>query len=154
LRRPKLSTRKFSAWKKKKTVFWDKQGGILEHYILRGNTVTSTTYADLLKNHLRPAIKSKRRGPLSTGVLLQHDNARFHTAHATVATIQVCPLRVFHIRRTHQTSPPVSFMSLDRSKRQWDAGLSGPGSAQPSKRNYIAVPSVISNSSISKAFPP
>jgi len=50
--------------------------------------VTSVTYADLLKNHLRPAIKSKRRGRLSTGVLLQHDNARPHIARSTVATIQ------------------------------------------------------------------
>jgi len=54
----------------------------------RGNTVTSATYADLLKNHLRPAIKSKRRGLLSTGVLLQHYNARPHTARSTVATIR------------------------------------------------------------------
>jgi len=54
----------------------------------RGNTVTSTTYADLLKNHLRPAIKSKWRGLLSTGVLLQHDNARPHTARSNVAKIQ------------------------------------------------------------------
>jgi histone-lysine N-methyltransferase SETMAR len=49
-----------------------------------GDTVTSTTYADLLKNHLRPAIKSERRGHLSTGVLLQHDN----TARSTIAIIQ------------------------------------------------------------------
>ena len=55
----------------------------------RGNTVKSATYADLLKNHLRPAIKSKRRGLLlNTGVLLQHDNARPHTARSAVATIQ------------------------------------------------------------------
>ena len=54
----------------------------------RGNTVNSATYAYLLKNHLRPAMKSKRCGRLSTGVLLQHDNARPHTARSTVATIQ------------------------------------------------------------------
>ena len=54
----------------------------------RGNIVTSATYADLLRNHLRPAIKSKRRGLLSTGVMLQHDNARPHTAPSTIATIQ------------------------------------------------------------------
>jgi len=53
-----------------------------------GNTVTSATYADLLKNHLHPAIKSKRHGLQSTGVLLQHDNAPPHTARSTVATIQ------------------------------------------------------------------
>jgi histone-lysine N-methyltransferase SETMAR len=50
--------------------------------------VTSTTYAELLKNNLLPAVKSKRRGRLSTGVLLQRDNAQFHTASSTVATIE------------------------------------------------------------------
>jgi histone-lysine N-methyltransferase SETMAR len=61
---------------------------ILEHYMPRGNTVTSVMYADLLKNHLRPSIKSKQRRLLSTGVFLQHDNPRSHTARWTVATIQ------------------------------------------------------------------
>ena len=68
------------------TVFWDERGVILEHYMPRGNIVTSATYADL-KNHLRPVIKSKWCGLLSTGVLLQHDNSQPHTAHSTVATI-------------------------------------------------------------------
>jgi histone-lysine N-methyltransferase SETMAR len=54
----------------------------------RENTVNSATYADLLKYHLYPAIKSKRRGLLSTDVLLQHDNARSHAARSTIATIQ------------------------------------------------------------------
>ena len=53
----------------------------------REKAATSATYADL-KNRLRPAIKSKRSGLLSTGVLLQRDNARAHTARSTVATIQ------------------------------------------------------------------
>jgi histone-lysine N-methyltransferase SETMAR len=70
------------------TLFWDKRGVILEHYMPRGNTVTSTMYAHLLKNHLHPAIKSKWRGPLSSGVLFQRDNARSHTARSAVATIQ------------------------------------------------------------------
>ena len=78
-----------------------------------------------LKNHLFPAIKSKRRGRLSTGALLQHDNVRSHTARSTVAAIQVCPLSVFHIRRTRQTSAPMTFMSLDRSKRRLETSLSG-----------------------------
>jgi hypothetical protein len=108
------------------TLFWDKRGVLLEHYMPRRNPVTSTTYADLLKNHLRPAIKSKRRGLLSTGILFQRDKARSHTAHSTVTTIQDCPLSVIHIRRTRQTSTPVTFMFLDHSKRRWDASLSGP----------------------------
>jgi hypothetical protein len=40
-------------------LFWDKRGVILEQYMSRGNTVTSTTYADLLKNNLLLAVKSK-----------------------------------------------------------------------------------------------
>ena len=99
------------------SLFWDERGVILEHYMPRGNTVNSATYADLLKNHLHPAIKSKQCGLLSTGVLLQHDNARPHTAHSTAATIQDLSLSAFHIHRTRQTLPPVPFMSLDRSKR-------------------------------------
>jgi len=70
------------------TLFWDKRGVILEHYMPRRNTVKSATYAVLQKNHLHPAIKSKRRGLLSTGVLLQHYNVRHNTARSTVATIQ------------------------------------------------------------------
>jgi hypothetical protein len=54
----------------------------------RRNAVNSATYADLLKNHLPLEIKSKQRGLLSTGVLLQHDNVRPHTARSTVSTIQ------------------------------------------------------------------
>ena len=73
------------------TLFWDKRGVTFYHYMARGNTVTSATYADLLKNLLRPGIKSKRHGRLSTGVLLQHDNARPHTARSTVVTIQDLP---------------------------------------------------------------
>jgi len=57
------------------TVCLDERGVILEHYKPRGNIVTSAIYADLLKNHMRPAIKFKQCGCLSTDVLLQHDNA-------------------------------------------------------------------------------
>jgi len=77
-----------SAGKVMLTLFWDEREVILEHYVPKGNTVNNATYADLLKNHLPPTIKPKRRGRLSTGVVLQHDNARPHTARSTVATIQ------------------------------------------------------------------
>jgi len=69
-------------------LIWDERGVLLEHYMPKRNTVTSATYADLLKNYLCPAIKSKRHGLLITGVLLQHDNAWPHTACSTVPTIQ------------------------------------------------------------------
>jgi len=81
----------------------------------RGNTVTSAMYADLLKNHLRPAIKPKWRALLSTGVLLQHDNARLHTACSIIATIQDLSFKCLpHLPYSSQ----VIFTSLDHSKRQ------------------------------------
>jgi hypothetical protein len=87
--------------------------------------VISTTYANLLKNNLLSAVKSKRRGHLSTGVLLQRDNVWSHTASSTAASIQNCPLSVFHIPRTLQTSHPATFMFFDHLKWRWDASLSG-----------------------------
>ena len=105
------------------TLFWDERGVILEHYMPRGNTAT---YADLLKDHLRPTIKSKRRGLLCTGVLLQHDNARPHTARSTVATIQDLSFECLPHPPYSPDLAPVTSMSMDRSKRRWEASLSGP----------------------------
>lgn len=50
-------------------------------------TITSSSYCDLIVNHPKPAIRYKRRGLLTTCVLLLHDIARPHTVHATVANI-------------------------------------------------------------------
>ena len=62
--KPKIFRTQPSAGRVMLTLFWDEQRVILEHYMPRGNTVTSAMYADLLKNHLCPAIKSKRCGLL------------------------------------------------------------------------------------------
>ena len=51
-------------------------------------------------------------GPILPVQLLQQSN--------------ICPSSVFHIRRTRQNSPPVTSMSLDRSKWRSEASLSGP----------------------------
>ena len=70
----------------------------------------------MLKDNLRPSIRSKRRGLLTTGVILQHDNARPHTtsakgfANALNLGLRLQPsmtftLRFFYIHHTHQTSP-------------------------------------------------
>jgi histone-lysine N-methyltransferase SETMAR len=68
-------------------LFWDYKGPILEYYMPRGLSTNSKSYCDLLQNHLKPAIRSKRRGVLSSGVLLQHDNVRPHTGRATAKKI-------------------------------------------------------------------
>jgi len=57
--KPKKFRTPSSAGKVILTLFWNERGVILKHYMPRGNTVTSATHAHLLKNHLRPAIKSK-----------------------------------------------------------------------------------------------
>jgi hypothetical protein len=70
------------------TLFWDINRPILEHYMSKGRTITNASYSDLLVNHLKPAIQSKRHGIFTTGVLLLHVNAWPHTAHVTFAKIK------------------------------------------------------------------
>ena len=57
------SSKKFksqpSAGKLMLTVFWDSQGPLLEHYMEKGVTVTSVNYCNMLRNELRPAVRSK-----------------------------------------------------------------------------------------------
>jgi histone-lysine N-methyltransferase SETMAR len=86
--KPKKFQTQPSAWKVMLILFRDQKGVILEHYTPRENIVTGASYSDLLKNHLRPAIKTKRCGLLSTGVILHHYNARSRTVRATAATIE------------------------------------------------------------------
>ena len=102
------------------TLFWDEKGVILEHYMPRGTTVTSASYSDLLTNHLRPAIKSKRRGLLSSGVLLQHDNARPHTARTTVATITDLHFECLPHPPYSPDLAPSDFHMFGPLKKQWE----------------------------------
>ena len=90
-------------WKAYVEVFWDSQGPILEHYMEKGVTVTSVNYCNMLRNEVRPAIRSKRRGRLTQGFLLLHDNARPHTAHLTITTIRQLNWEVLEHPATAQT---------------------------------------------------
>ncbi|GBO16461.1 hypothetical protein AVEN_191574-1 [Araneus ventricosus] len=71
-----------SARKLRVTVFWDAQGILLIEFMTRGTTINSEVYCRTLKK-LKRAIQNKRRGLLSSGVVLLHDNARPHTAVRT-----------------------------------------------------------------------
>jgi histone-lysine N-methyltransferase SETMAR len=64
------------------TVFWDRKGVLLVDFMPPGTTINSDVYCETLKK-LRRAIQNKRRGMLSRGIVLIHDNARPHTATAT-----------------------------------------------------------------------
>jgi histone-lysine N-methyltransferase SETMAR len=76
-----------SAGKVMAIFFWDIHGVILTYFVPEGHTVTGQLYSNVLSKELRQAIKEKRRGLLTRGVIIQHDNARPHTCHLTTGTI-------------------------------------------------------------------
>ena len=77
-----LANRKLMA-----TLFWDRKGVLLIEFMEPGTTITSETYCETLKK-LRRAIENKRRGMLTSGVVLLHDNVRPHTAARAQALLQ------------------------------------------------------------------
>jgi len=76
-----------SAGKVMLTVFWDCQGVLLTEFQQRDHAVTSPSYCTILTK-LRAAIRRKRPGLLTKGMLLLHDNARPHSANQTTATLR------------------------------------------------------------------
>jgi hypothetical protein len=72
-----ISTRKIMC-----PVFWDRNSVLLTEFLPQGSTIIAGVHRDTLKK-LRRAIQSKRRGMLSRGVVMLHENARPHTAAAT-----------------------------------------------------------------------
>lgn len=69
------------------TVFWDCEGLIEISYLPPGQTINADYYIAQL-DHLHQALKSERPGKLHRRILLQHDNARPHTARKTLAAIR------------------------------------------------------------------
>ena len=72
--RPKKFQTQPSAGKVMATVLRDAKGVIMLGFLPKKGTITGEYYANLL-DQLRTAIREKRRGKLSKGVLLQQDNA-------------------------------------------------------------------------------
>ena len=69
------------------TVFWDAKGIIMLDFLPMRSTITGVYHANLL-DQLRTAIREKRRGKLSKGVLLQQDNARVHTCKVALDAVE------------------------------------------------------------------
>jgi hypothetical protein len=63
-------------------MFGDSQGVLLAHFRKRSENVNFWSYCEILLK-LRIAIHRKRLGQLAKSLLLNHDNARPHTAQAT-----------------------------------------------------------------------
>ena len=85
--RPKKFKTKPSAGKVMATVFWDAKGVIMLDFLPKRSTITGVYYANVL-DQLRTAIREKRRGKLSKGVLLQQDNARVHTCKVAMDAVE------------------------------------------------------------------
>ena len=85
--RPKKFKTQPSAGKVMATVFWDAKGVIMLNFLPKRSTITGVYYANLL-DQLRTAIREKRRGNLSKGVLLQQDNARVHTCKVAMDAVE------------------------------------------------------------------
>ena len=85
--RPKKFRTQPSAGKVMATVFWDAQGFIMLDFLSRKSTITGAHYANLL-DQLRTAIREKRRGKLSKGILLQQDNARVYTCKTAMDAVE------------------------------------------------------------------
>ena len=66
------------------TVFWDARGVLLIEFLPNGETINSACYQATL---MKLAVTIRRKRPHLQNVILHHDNARPHTAHATNALI-------------------------------------------------------------------
>jgi len=69
------------------TVFWDMHGVLLLHFSARNETVNSAAYQATPKK-LKRAVQRTRPQMSDKRALLLHDNARPHTAHATVNLLE------------------------------------------------------------------
>ena len=85
--RPKKFKTQPSAGKVMATVFWDAKGVIMLDFIPKRSTITGVYYANLL-DQPRTAIREKRRGKLSKGVLLQQDSATVHTCKVAMDAVE------------------------------------------------------------------
>ena len=86
------------------TVFWDGKGVLLVEFLPQGSTFNAGVSCDTLKK-LRRTIQNKRRGMLSRGVVMIHDNALAHTAAATQNLIAFDWEQVDHLPYSSDLAP-------------------------------------------------
>ncbi|CAK1581907.1 unnamed protein product [Parnassius mnemosyne] len=69
------------------TVFGDSEGILLINYKDKGDSITGNYYASILEQ-FQEAIKEKRWGKSTKGILLLHDKAPVHECHVAMAAMQ------------------------------------------------------------------
>ena len=96
------------------TVFWDQKGVLLVGFMTTVTTVNADRYCETLTK-LRRAIQNRRRGMLSKGVSILHDNARPNAALQTVTLLQRFGWNIITHPPYMRTWPPVTSTSF----RSW-----------------------------------
>ncbi|EYB92684.1 hypothetical protein Y032_0191g1317 [Ancylostoma ceylanicum] len=92
------------------TIFWDAEGILLVDYLKENATITGHYYANLLFQ-LREAIKEKRRGKVTRGILLLQDNAPVHRSKVAVAAARACGFELLsHPPYSPDLAPSVYFL--------------------------------------------
>ena len=100
------------------TVFWDRRSILLVHFLTRGETVNAESYCETLQK-LRWPIQNKRRGMLTAGVVLLHDNSRPHTARLSTHLLQEFSWEVFiHVPYSPGLAPSDFLLFLRLKKFQ------------------------------------
>ena len=85
--------------------FWDRKGILLVNFMPPGTTINAAAHCDTF-TWLRQTIQNKRRGMLSRGMCLLHDNARPHSTHVTTGFWKNSSGIHWTIRCTVRTSGP------------------------------------------------
>lgn len=93
--KPKKFKTQVSAGKVMVTAFFDHEGLLLADFKEPGVNISAAHYKDTL-DKLHKAIKAKRPGKLSQGVILLHDNARPHVAKIVQETLAKKNWEVLH----------------------------------------------------------
>jgi hypothetical protein len=77
---------------------WDFQGVLFIELLLEQRATNATYYTKLLKDRVKSAFHSKRRGRSVKSVCPLHDNACLHTAAETTGTLEEMYWKVHTLR--------------------------------------------------------
>ena len=98
-------------------VFYDGQGVIHIDYLNPGETVTTARYITALSN-LRQALRHRRRGKLTCGILFHHDNAPAHRSRECVSALSQHGFKILHRPPYSPDLSPFDFHLFPQIKRQ------------------------------------
>jgi hypothetical protein len=98
------------------TVFWDRHCVLLVDFSPRGATINAGFYHGTL-TCLKEAVRRKRPGLPSQGVLLLHDSARPHIARTAVILLNTCHCEILSHPRYIPDLAPSDFLLFPKFKK-------------------------------------